>query len=424
MNYYGDKISANMEITPEGYLICKNVPIGRTGWMEYFGREIPEVFGEELGTIVKVYRSPDELFSGATISSFEGKSVTNTHPSANLDLGTTPMTERGHAQNVRREGDFLVADLFVKDAGLISEIQNDLKREVSSGYDCSWHKIGKRRYEQREIIGNHVAIVPNGRAGPKVAIHDADQVKLDEKTPTGGKKKMGKITKNFLTALGFKAFAQDADPEDIAKAMDAMNEEDEEKKESVKDVEPEDKKNDVGEKKDAQDAIPTWAQALVTEVQALRAEVKDAKSGEDKETAESIMDATEEELEKPVKDEESEKSDDKKDEAKDVDPTLPEKSGVADAAPLKKFVQDMKPIIMAIPDEKVRLAAAKKFRAIVQDTRAVYRANGYADILGVVNTNRKLAMDAARGQTQTFAERAELAAKAWNSQGETMKGGK
>lgn len=423
MNYYGDKISENMTVTPEGYLVCQNVPIGRTGWMRYFGQEIPAAFGEPMGTIVQVYRSPEELFSPETIASFEGKPVTNTHPHTNLDINTAPMTERGHVQNVRREGDFLVADLHVKDAGLVSEVQNKLKREVSSGYDCSWHKIGEGQYEQREIIGNHVAVVPNGRAGPKVAIHDSDPgEEPSEKPETGGKKKM-KITQKMLAAIGFKQFAQDADPEDIAKAMDALQEGDEPKKEPVKDEKSEpEKKDEPGEKKDAQDAIPAWAQALMTEVQSLRAEVKDAKSDDDKETAESVMDATEEELEKEAKDEDPEKEE-KKEPAKDANPApMPPAQSAADAAPLKKFVQDMKPIIMAIPDEKQRLEAAKKLRATVQDARSYSRGNGYADIQGAVFNNRKTAMDGQSAQRQSVAEQNVTACSAWKAAGDKMKG--
>lgn len=435
MNYYGDKISENMVVTPEGYLICKNVPIGRTGWMDYLGQEIPSAFGETTGTIVKVYRSPEELFSPATMASFEGKSVTNTHPTSLLDVNTVSMIERGHVQNVRRDGDFLVGDLLVKEAGLISEVQNGLKREVSSGYNCSWHKIGDGQYEQREITGNHVAVVLNGRAGPKVAIMDADPGPLGANEPpetkpqTGGKKKMGKITKNFLTALGFKAFAADAEPEDIAKAMDAMNEEEkEEKKEPAKDSDPapEPKKDEPTDGK-AQDAMPAWAQALITEVTALRAEVKDSKP-EDKETAESVLDAAEEELDKPAKDEDPEGDEkEKKEPAKDSDPApAPPKQDAADAAPtvLKKFVQDMKPIIMAIPDEKQRLEAAKKLRATVQDARSSYRPNGYTDILGVVAGNKKFAMDSHVVQHQSTAENAVTACKNWSEVGERMRGGK
>jgi Uncharacterized protein conserved in bacteria len=418
MNYYGDKISENMVMTPEGYLVCENVPIGRTGYMEYLGRELPAAFNEPTGEIFKVYRRPEELFSEATIASFEGKPITNTHPTANLNVDTAPMIERGHTQNVRREGDFLVADLHVKDAGLISEIQNKLKREVSSGYDCSWHKIGEGVYEQREIIGNHVAVVQNGRAGPKVAIHDSKP----NKPNTGGKKM--KITQKMLAAIGFKHFAQDADPEDIAKAMDALNEEEEEKKEPVKDTEPEEKKEQEPEKKEAKDEMPVWAQQLISEVRALKTEVKDSKPEDNKETAESIMDATEEELEKePAKDEDPEekKESEKKEETKDEDPE-PEKKGAADAA-LKKFVQDMKPIIMAIPDEKTRLEAAKKFRATVQDARSYRAVNGYGNILGTVAANKKAAMDSYTVQRQSVAEQTEIACKKWSEAGQNMRGG-
>lgn len=403
LSYYGDKISNNMSLTPERYLCCANVPIGRTGWMEYLGQELPQAFNEPFGSLCKVYRSPEELFSETTMASFEGKSITNTHPTTNLDISTTPMIERGHVQNVRRDGDFLVADLFVKDAGLVSEIQNNLKREVSCGYDCSWHKIGDGKYEQKDIIGNHVAVVQNGRAGSKVAIHDS---KPETEKIAGGKKFMGKITKQVLTAMGFKAYVQDAEPEDIAKAMDAMNEEDEKK--DTKDSEPEKKeiKDEDKEVKDADETIPEWAKTLIEEVKALKGAEK--KAADD---AETIMDSIEEDLEgeKEAKDEEPEKKEEE-----------PEEKGKAADAALKKFVQDMKPIIMAIPDEKARTEAAKKFKSTVQDARSS-STNSYANILNVVANNKKSAMDTANNQRLTMSQAAEKSCDAWNAAGEKMK---
>lgn len=420
LSYYGDKISDNMEMTPEGYLVCKNVPIGRTGWMDYLGQELPSAFNEEIGSICKVFRSPEQLFSEATISSFEGKSVTNTHPTANLDINTTAMIERGHAQNIRRDGDFLVADLFVKDAGLISEIQNNLKREVSSGYDCSWHKIGEGKYEQRNIIGNHVAVVPNGRAGSKVAIHDAEPEGLKDTKPkeqnTGGKIFMGKMSKKILTAIGFQHYAKDAEPEDIAKAMDAMNEKDDEVEEkTVKDAEPE----KVPEKKEVKDEeiVPAWAKDLIAEVKALKAAEKSETKGAD--DAKTVMDAVEKELNgEEVKDEDPEK---KEDEVKDENPLKDdaEKGKVADAA-LIKFVQDMKPIIMSIPDEKLRLETAKNFASTVHDARSV-ASNGYKNILDTVAGNRQSAMDTASYQKLTMTQAAEQSCNNWKAAGEKMK---
>lgn len=420
MNYYGDKISDNMALTPESFLICSNVRIGRIGWMDYLGRELPAAFNEPTGEVFRVYRSPEELFSANTIASFEGKSVTNTHPTANLDVNTAPMTERGHVQNVRRDGDFLVADLFVKDAGLISEIQNDIKREVSSGYDCSWHKIGEGKYEQREIVGNHVAVVPAGRAGPKIAIMDSAP-SADSIPNTGGKKKM-KITQKMLAAIGFKHFAADAEPEDIAKAMDAMKE-DEDAKEAAKDSEPEKKEPAKDEAPENQAQENAEFKKLADEIKTLReemAELKKSKAGDSKEGAEAVMDAIEEDLEKEAKDADPEE-DDKKEPAQDADP---EKKPAADAA-LRKFVQDMKPIIMAIPDEKTRLEAAKRFKSTVQDARGAYgAANGYSSILVATEANKKAAMDAINAQRKPVAEQSEEACRAWSAAGEKMRGGK
>lgn len=423
-SYYGDSISKNMTLTPEGYLICKNVPIGRIGWMDYYGQELPAGFGEEPGKLCKVYRSPEELFSEETMASFEGKPVTNTHPSANLDVNTAPMIERGHAQNVRRDGDFLIADLHIKDAGLISEVQNNLKRETSSGYDCEWHKTGEGKYEQRKIIGNHVAVVPNGRAGPKVAIHDA---KPNEKQKTGGNKSM-KITQKWLAAIGFKHFAQDAEPEDIAKAMDAMKEDTQDadpevKKEEAKDAEPENNAK-ITELESKVDKLISIVEALVKSDKEVHKEVG----------AEDIMDAMEEEMEKDPAtdadpDDDAEKKEDeaaklleqaKKEEAKDSDPEV---KAAADAA-LKKFVKDMKPIIMAIPDEKARLEAAKMFSSSVRDARANSGKDGYANIINAVSNNKKSAMDSAAQKKQTIEEATQKSCDAWAAAGQKMKGGK
>lgn len=404
LSYYGDKISNNMSVTPEGYLTCLNVPIGRTGWMEYYGQELPVDFNEPYGTLCKVYRSPEELFSESTMSSFEGKSVTNTHPSENLDITTTPMLERGHMQNIRRDGDFLIADLIIKDAGLVSEIQNNLKREVSCGYDCIWQKIGEGKYEQKNIIGNHVAVVQNGRAGSKVAIHDSKPNQI-----TGGKKYMGKITKNILAAMGLQVLAQahDTKPEDIAEAMDAMNEEEEEMKveepkKEVKDQEPDNQEQENDMFKQLFDAISSLKEEV--------ASLKESKKEPD--AAEEIMDSIEEDLEgTEVQDEEAEKEEEEKKE---------ETKGVAADSALRKFAQDMKPIIMAIPDEKVRLETAKKFKSVVHDARSC-NYNGYADILNVVANNKKSAMDAANNKRITTAEAAEKSCNAWKEAGDKMK---
>ncbi len=42
MNYYTtNQLSKRLEITPEGYLLCRAVPIARTGALEYLPEEVP-----------------------------------------------------------------------------------------------------------------------------------------------------------------------------------------------------------------------------------------------------------------------------------------------------------------------------------------------------------------------------------------------
>ena len=220
--YYGSRISPNMTKTPEGMLICHNVPIARTGWQEYLGEELQLKDKDK----VRVYRDEDEVFAPATIASFEGKPVTNEHPSQWIDVNNIKQYMLGHSQNVRRgdgnETDLLLADLFITDPSLISMIESDQKREVSCGYECDYTEVEDNCTSQQQIRGNHIAIVSKGRAGNRVAIKDQDFTK-------GGTKGMAKqkVTKTFLQAIGLKAYLKDAEPEEVESVMESMKENDE-----------------------------------------------------------------------------------------------------------------------------------------------------------------------------------------------------
>lgn len=214
ISYYASQLSENISETPEGYLICKDVPIARIGTQDYLGRELG--LSDKYDDLVKVYREEEDVFSPEAIASFEGKPLTNNHPEPKVDINNLPMYGKGHVQNVRRsssEPDLLVADIVATDPQIISEIKNKVKREISSGYDCFYVPY-KDGYRQVEIRGNHIALVSKGRAGSRVSIKD----NLIER-----KNKMAK--KNILAAM-LKAFARDADPEEVAAAVDAINQRD------------------------------------------------------------------------------------------------------------------------------------------------------------------------------------------------------
>ena len=216
--YYGSRISPNQIETAEGYLICRSVPIARTGDQEYTAREVMQ--DGDLGQTVIVHRRPEDVFAEETIASFEGKPVTDDHPPENVQAENFASYARGHVQNVRQAGDNLVGDVYITDAKLASDVKHRIKREISCGYQCDLVPDGAGGYYQTNIRGNHVAVVLRGRAGHDVAIHDAATA------AEGGTKPMSKFAQAVLAAFGMAA--QDASPEELeamttvaAKALDA-----------------------------------------------------------------------------------------------------------------------------------------------------------------------------------------------------------
>lgn len=169
--YYGSKISNNMTELSDGCLMCLNVPIARTGVYKYLREEL----GLDGSGIVDVYRTDEEVFDKTAIASFEGKAFTDTHPNEDVTADNWSIYSKGDIRNVRRgNGDFsncLVADIIVRDPIVINEIQSGAKREISSGYDCEYVEQDGKIY-QRNIRGNHVALVQAGRAGNQVKIYD------------------------------------------------------------------------------------------------------------------------------------------------------------------------------------------------------------------------------------------------------------
>lgn len=215
--YYGYTISPNQIETGEGFLICRNVPIARTGSMDYLESELNPAGSSTKR--VKVLRSPEEVFSPAALSSFEGKPVTNEHPPELLTPETYSLYAKGHAQNVRKgEGPWeghMVADLHVQDETLIREVQEG-KREISCGYECSYSDNGDGTYSQHDIRGNHVAVVTRGRAGKNVAILDSVK-KIEADRP----ERKDIMKKSSLFKL-FARAAKDASPEELeSMAVDA-----------------------------------------------------------------------------------------------------------------------------------------------------------------------------------------------------------
>lgn len=219
-----------MTETPEGFLICHDVPINRTGKQQYLRREI----GLEGDGLVTVIRDEDEVFSAAAMASFEGKPVTQDHPPCAVEPHNYGMYTKGHAQNVHRgtgeDSDMSMADLFINDPDLIRAIKGGM-REVSCGYECEYVPGNDGRIHQRQIRGNHVAVVAAGRAGHRVSIKDSKpESEIKERNETMKNEKPQK--KPSMLSRFFMGWAADKDPEEAASALDELLDEPEEKKDA------------------------------------------------------------------------------------------------------------------------------------------------------------------------------------------------
>lgn len=219
MDYYGTSISEHITKKPNGGIICTAVPVARIGTQDYFARELK--LGGDPERVVHVTREPEEVFAPAAMASFEGCAVTDGHPPEHVTAENFSAYARGHAQNVRRSGDYVVADLHIDDAALASDVLNHVKREISCGYLCTYAPTGNG-YTQKGILGNHIAVVPRGRAGSSVSIKDSAE------HAGKGRKYMSKFTEAILSAFGMAAEKAET-PEEVnalvtatATALDAQ----------------------------------------------------------------------------------------------------------------------------------------------------------------------------------------------------------
>ena len=322
MHYYGTRLSENIsKREPEGYLLCLNVPVARTGTQDYLPEELgldrslsrrdsaprsslasadltsdgisatggPQRFAQP--SFISVFRPEEEVFSPETIASFEGMPVTNDHPPEGVDVTNIRALQKGHAHNVRRgsgaEADLLLADLIITDPALITAILEDGKREISCGYTYELCEENGQ-YIQRQIRGNHVAVVDAGRAGSRVSIKDHQ--------PERRKNTMKKSLSKVLARM-----AKDGDIETVAGIIEEMLEPENEAPEQIAEpVEAEAAGEEAPVVENAETVIavdgPTLAD-VVSRLDRIIALLEPAPAADEDPAAEEIAEAVEEVIE-------------------------------------------------------------------------------------------------------------------------------
>lgn len=176
-----EKLSPHKSKTPEGYLVCYDAILARTGSQDYYENELYPDKGRP-DKIVRVDRKPSEVFSPETLASFENKPLTLEHPRENVGPDNFKDLAIGFVRNIRKgtyEGqNVMLGDIFVTDSEAIKEIEDGKRTELSCGYDCDITE--GENPEQVNIRGNHVALCEQGRAGIAHIVDDKKVKTVDD----------------------------------------------------------------------------------------------------------------------------------------------------------------------------------------------------------------------------------------------------
>ena len=180
------------EVTPEGYLRAW-ASIARTGIQHYTDAD---------GSVRREYRPETEVASPDSLASFAGKAITSEHPPVLLDAVNTKDYQVGFSgTEVVYDNGFVKAVMTITDEDTIERIMRGDAREVSAGYRVNYDPTpgvteSGEHYDgiQKEIIGNHIAVVRRGRAGPQVKLHldrqdaaDPSLLSIEENTTLSAK---------------------------------------------------------------------------------------------------------------------------------------------------------------------------------------------------------------------------------------------
>ena len=250
-----EKLSNNLYLTPEGYLICRNVAIARDGVLLYHKSELPmKTKNADSEGMVRVYRAEKEIKDPKALASFEGKPVTMGHPPDFITPENWKKFAIGTVQNVSLGDDHKIkADLILTDPDAIEKVKSKKIRELSCGYDADYSEENGK-VTQGNILGNHVALVLEGRCGSSCRIFDA-KFNPKEKMAMEEMKKFLEGLRDYVDEALKKFSAEDECSEDEEEMTDEESEDEDTEDEESEDEcsEDEDTEDEESEDEDTED---------------------------------------------------------------------------------------------------------------------------------------------------------------------------
>ena len=163
--------------TDEGFLDVHAV-ISRSGIYDYQAGELG-IIDKDPAQIIRVLRRDEEVFKPESMASFGKTPVTDDHPTELVDAENARYVTVGFSEpSVIRDGDTVKTKLRITDKKLVDAVEAG-KVELSCGYRADIElesgtdpKFGPFDAVQKNIRGNHIAVVKRGRAGDACKIQD------------------------------------------------------------------------------------------------------------------------------------------------------------------------------------------------------------------------------------------------------------
>ena len=171
--------STARSISKDGFLHVARSNISKATVNPYRGNEIPD--WEKLGLIpdkiYQLFRDPKELAAGA--ATFNNVPLLMRHVPVNSDDHRPDLTVGSTGTDAEFDGTYLVNSLVVWPQDAIDLIESGQQKELSCAYryraDMTPGNFEGQPYDgvMRDIVGNHVALVTEGRAGSDVVVGDS-----------------------------------------------------------------------------------------------------------------------------------------------------------------------------------------------------------------------------------------------------------
>lgn len=201
-------------MTVDGHMHIATAHISKATVNPYRGNEIPdwERLGLDPDRIYQLFRDPEELARAA--KTFNNLPLMIIHKATTADDHPREQVVGSTGTDARFDFPYLDNSLVVWDGEGIEGIEDESRRELSCGYryvaDMTPGEYQGLKFDgsMRNIVGNHVALVDAGRAGPDVVVGDR-KPEISE-MPKALTSRKALLVRGALTAIAKPLLAQDA----------------------------------------------------------------------------------------------------------------------------------------------------------------------------------------------------------------------